>query len=178
MPSSFLKVIVFSVLFSLPAFAVRPAPITDTVLPNIPKLTQSSGYIFAGTVKSVERVTPRNPQSTGVMRVTFQVQRGMLGVTSGKTLAINEWAGLWQNGERYRVGEQVLLFLYPPSKLGLTSPVGGWSGHFSVGQGGKVIGRPVASPGRFSTRTSTASPPITAITIDDIAREVQRALEE
>jgi hypothetical protein len=170
------KIIFFSLFLSLPAFAVRPAPITDPVIPNVPKLTKSSGYIFAGTVKSVQRIVPRNPQSAAVMRITFQVQRGMLGVGSGKTLTVNEWAGLWQTGERYRVGEQVLLFFYPPSKLGLTSPVGGWSGHFSVGQDGKVIGRPVGGVWRSPSRTAPSRP--TPVTIDDIAREVQRALEE
>jgi len=167
-----------ALIFSLPAFAVRPAPITNPITPNVPKLTKSSGYIFAGTVKSVERVAARSQLSTPVMRITFQVQRGMLGVSTGKTLTINEWAGLWQTGERYRVGEQVLLFLYPPSKLGLTSPVGGWSGHFNLGNGGKVIGKPVAVPGRSPTSASTTPRPQAPITIDDIAREVQRAREE
>jgi len=39
---------------------------------------------------------------------------------------------LWTTGERYRVGEHVFLFLYPPSKLGLTSPVAGSMGRFAV----------------------------------------------
>ena len=177
MHSSFLKAFLFALLFSVPVFAVRPPPITEPVLPNVPKLTKSSGYIFAGTVKSVDRITPRNPLSAPVMRITFQVQRGMLGVSSGKTLTINEWAGLWQTGDRYRVGEQVLLFLYPPSKLGLTSPVGGWSGHFNVGQNGKVIGRPVTGLGRSPNRVSESSRQ-PQITIDDIAHEVLRARVE
>jgi hypothetical protein len=176
MQLSFLRIFLCGLLFSLPVFAEHIAPITDPVIPNIPKLTQSSGYIFAGTVKSVERVMPRNQRGTAVMRITFQVQRGMLGITDGQMLTVNEWAGLWQTGERYRAGEQVLLFLYPPSKLGLTSPVGGWSGHFNI-DGGKVIGRPVAGPSRFATPTSDAFPR-TPITIDDVAREVQRAREE
>lgn len=178
MLSPFSRVFLCILLLSLPAFAVRPAPITDPVIPNVPKLTKSSGYIFAGTVKSVERIVPRNPQSAAVMRITFQVQRGMLGVSSGKTLAINEWAGLWQSGERYRIGEQVLLFLYPPSKLGLTSEVGGGMGRFQLDHGGKVIGRPVGGMRRSAIPTSTAPSRPTPITIDDIAREVQRALEE
>ena len=31
---------------------------------------------------------------------------------ASKVLTVNEWAGLWQNGERYHAGEKVLLFLY------------------------------------------------------------------
>jgi len=67
-------------LLSYPAVAEHPTPITDPVIPNVRKLTRSSGYIFSGTVKSVERIVPRNRHSAAVMRITFQVSRGMLGV--------------------------------------------------------------------------------------------------
>jgi len=41
-------------------------------------------------------------------------------------------------GERYQPGEQVVLFLYPASSLGLTSPVGGEMGRFQVDKVGRV----------------------------------------
>jgi hypothetical protein len=63
----------------------------------------------------------------------------MLGVRAGQTLAIREWAALWELGERYRSGEGVLLFLYPPSKLGLTSPAMGPWGRFRIGPDGQVV---------------------------------------
>ena len=44
-----------------------------------------------------------------------------------------------QSGERYRSGEHLLLFFYSPSKLGLTSPVGGSLGRFAVDSAGNVI---------------------------------------
>jgi hypothetical protein len=100
-------------------------------------LTQSSGYIFAGTVKSVERMAPKG-NGVATVQVTFHVDRAMQGVQSGQLLSIREWAGLWELGERYRPGERVLLFLYPPSKLGLTSPVQGRLGRFSIGADGRV----------------------------------------
>lgn len=96
---------------------------------------------------------------------------------AGKTLTINEWAGLWQSGERYRVGEQVLLFLYPPSKLGLTSPVGGGMGRFSVNRGGELVLKPTQGSMRTANPSTGPSPGL-HLTIDDIAREVQRANEE
>lgn len=165
-------------LLSYPVVAEHPTSVTDPVIPNLPKLTHSSGYIFSGTVKSVERIVSSNRNSVAVMRITFQVDRGMLGVSSGKTLSINEWTGLWQSGERYRVGEQVLLFLYPPSKLGLTSPVGGWTGRFSVNRGGEVTPKPAPGSGRTPLPPWTRPSPGIHITIDDVAREVQRASEE
>lgn len=63
----------------------------------------------------------------------------MRGTSPGQLLTIQEWAGLWTGGERYRVGERVLLFLYSPSKLGLTSPVGGAMGRFAVDSQGKIV---------------------------------------
>jgi hypothetical protein len=102
-------------------------------------LTLRSGYVFSGTVKSVERVAPRNKDSVAVMRITFHVDQGLRGTRTGEMLVIREWAGLWQGGDRYRPGERVMLFLYPPSKLGLTSPVGGASGRFPVDPKGQVI---------------------------------------
>src|SRR5258708_29179611 len=54
-------------------------------------------------------------------------------------LTIHEWAGLWSIGERYRLGERVLLFLYPPSKLGLTSPVAGAVGRFAMDSQGHIL---------------------------------------
>lgn len=57
----------------------------------------------------------------------------------GQSLNIREWAGLWAKGERYRTGERVLLFLYPPSRLGLTSPVGGDLGRFEIEPDGILL---------------------------------------
>ncbi len=72
------------------------------------------------------------------MRTTFRVEHAARGARAGQTLEIREWAGLWESGERYRAGEQVLLLLYPRSKLGLTSPVGGALGHLKVNSLGEV----------------------------------------
>jgi len=73
------------------------------------------------------------------MRVTFHVDRGIRGVRTGQMLVIHEWAGRWEFGERYQTGEHVLLFLYPPSKLGLTSTVGGAQGRLNIDAEEQVI---------------------------------------
>jgi hypothetical protein len=121
--------------------AVTPPP-DIRIVPLRYFLSLRSGYIFSGTVKAVERLEPRSGGSVAVMRITFYVDQGLRGTRTGQTLVIREWAGLWQAGEQYRPGERVMLFLYPPSKLGLTSPVGGKSGRFSVGASGRVIVEP------------------------------------
>src|SRR5579872_5971207 len=100
-------------------------------------LTPNAGYIFAGTVKSINRTAPKK-NTVGTVQINFHVDQGMRGVRTGQALTVREWAGLWSSGERYRVGERVLLFLYPPSKLGLTSPVQGALGRFNIGSDGRI----------------------------------------
>ena len=102
------------------------------------QLTSSAGYIFVGRVKSVQ-YAPGKSGHVPTMRIRFAVEQGLRGVRSGTVLTIRQWAGLWEAGERYRKGERVLLFLYPQSKLGLTSPVGGQRGRFSLDRNGQVL---------------------------------------
>jgi hypothetical protein len=130
---------------SRPMTAEQPgrSEISRADLPDEPyvrphPLTQSSGYIFAGTVKSVELAAPAG-NGVATVLISFHVDQAIRGVRTGQTLAIREWAGLWDAGERYRPGERVLLFLYPPSKLGLTSPVRGPMGRFGIDPNGQVI---------------------------------------
>ena len=106
---------------------------------NLRMLTQKSGYIFDGTVMSVERIAAVAPDSAAAVQITFRIEQAIRGVRNGEVLSIREWAGLWSSGDRYRIGEWFLLFLYSPSKLGLTSPVGGPMGRFAVDSGGNVI---------------------------------------
>jgi hypothetical protein len=162
------------ILASLAPLAELPPPFPKTVIPKLHPLATKAGYIFSGTVKSVGRVVPRTAGSLPVMRITFHVDQGFVGVRSGQDLVINEYVGLWQAGESYLPGERVTLFLYPPSKLGLTSPVGGLSGRFNIDPGGRIIiepGPPHRSP------LSRAPKPI-LLSPDDFARALHRALEE
>jgi hypothetical protein len=116
-----------------PPFPIGPG---TTVLSEV---TQAAGTIFSGTVKSVAGGRGTSGQSLGTMAITFHVEHAIRGVTAGQDLTIHEWLGLWTSGQRYRVGERVLLFLFPPSRLGLTSPVGGSIGRFGVDPAGRVI---------------------------------------
>jgi hypothetical protein len=117
----------------LPVLAQNPRS-----APNLRQLTRDSGYIFAGRVTAIQRVTTSATVQVATVRITFQVEQGIRGVRTGEKLVIREWSGLWEQGERYRRGERVLLFLYRPSKLGLTSPVAGNWGRFKVDNMGRV----------------------------------------
>jgi hypothetical protein len=132
---------------------ISPIPLADGVVSRssvgirppipgsfgFPQIAQIAGMIFSGQVTAVGHGSSPGPLST---TVTFQVEQAIRGVSPGQTLTIREWAGLWTSGERYRVGEHVFLFLYPPSKLGLTSPVAGNLGRFAVDSRGMVMFTP------------------------------------
>lgn len=104
--------------------------------PTLRRMIRDSARIFAGTVIAVERF--QTGPGIPTTRVTFRIDEAIRGVRKGQTIRINEWGGLWQAGERYRAGERVLLFLHPESKLGLTSPVAGAVGRWSIQRDGKV----------------------------------------
>jgi hypothetical protein len=188
MLSRFWKFFVTLILAAIPLPVLAEQPVRPQVPGTIPSasthpqrprpVTQSSGYIFAGTVKSVGRTVPKGI-GVATVQINFHVDQAMRGVRTGQTLAIREWAGLWESGERYRLGERVLLFLYPPSKLGLTSPVQGRLGRFGIGSDGRVvvdpgrIGLPAERPGMGSPL-----PGRTRVTPSELVRLLRAAEEE
>jgi hypothetical protein len=103
------------------------------------QLVHAAGIIFAGRVTSVGQADSFSRPDPASTTVTFQVEHAIRGTSQGQNLTIHVWAGLRLNGERYRVGERVLLFLYSPSKLGLTSPVAGAMGRFAINSQGQVV---------------------------------------
>ncbi|HLW85476.1 MAG TPA: hypothetical protein VKR60_09705 [Candidatus Sulfotelmatobacter sp.] len=110
-----------------------PGPITFS------QIARASGMIFVGTVTKVERGPERDGTAIATVAVTFRVERPLRGAISGESLTIQQWLGLWTGGQRYTVGEHVLLFLYPPSRLGLTSSVAGPMGRFKVDLAGRIL---------------------------------------
>lgn len=114
-------------------------PIAPPGTVGLPVVTRAAGAIFSGTVVSIERRPATTAQVVETVAITFHVDNAIRGVTPGENLTISQWIGLWTSGQRYRIGEHVLLFLYPPSKLGLTSCVAGGMGRFSVDARGRVL---------------------------------------
>jgi len=109
-------------------------PLNSTPFENLTTVQRAAGTIFRGTVVSVQALKATRSGEMETVQVTFRIDDAFRGVRNGQSFTIREWSGLWLAGERYRVGEQVVLFLYPPSKLGLTSPVGGRFGRLEVDQ--------------------------------------------
>jgi hypothetical protein len=96
-----------------------PGPIT------FPQMARAAGTIFLGTVTRIESGPERGGAAIATVAVTFHVERGLRGATAGESFTLLQWLGLWTGGQQYRVGESVLLLLYPASKLGLSSAVAG-----------------------------------------------------
>jgi hypothetical protein len=117
----------------------RPLPILPPGKGGFPVIARAAGTIFSGTVTSIARRPASRGQAVETVAITFHVENAIRGATPGEDLTISQWIGLWSGGQRYRVGERVLLFLYPPSKLGLTSCVSGAMGRFTIDPRGRIL---------------------------------------
>lgn len=128
--------------------------------PQWKQLSRRAGMIFAGTVLSpgtpistpistTEIATVGRAQGpTPAVELNFRVDEAIAGVEQGQTLKIREWAGAWSMHRAMRNGQHILIFLYPVSSLGLTSPVGGSLGQLELDASGKNVAfasRPGAS---------------------------------
>jgi hypothetical protein len=131
-----LRVSLLSLFATRQSLSSRPSP---AALSNLRQMARSSGYIFDGTVLSVQSIAPIETGSVATVQITFRIEQAIRGTRVGQVLTIREWAGLWNSGERYRPGERLLLFLYSPSQLGLTIPVGGPLGRFTVDSSGNAV---------------------------------------
>jgi hypothetical protein len=106
------------------------------------QLSRRAGMIFAGTVVSAgrgTRPTDRAAQGTSTVELNFLVDEPIAGVERGETLKIHEWLGAWSMHRPMLPGQRFLIFLYPLSRLGLTSPVGGSNGQVALDSSGKNV---------------------------------------
>jgi len=114
------------------ATRAQNAPVT------LEELVRSAGTILTGRVLDVrEERHPRYPYLI-VTRVTLAVERTFKGGTraSSGRFTFRQIGGLTRfrifDLPGYQVGEELVLFLYPESAYGLTSPVGGMAGKFRL----------------------------------------------
>lgn len=138
-------------------------------------ITRAAGMIFSGTVTGIARLPADRTQAIETVAITFRVERAIRGTKTGQDLIILQWIGAWIAGQRYRVGEKTLVFLYPPSKLGLTSSVSGTIGRFRIDPAGRIW----LSAQQLS---AFSKDPVlggrSRVSFGDFARAVQRANEE
>jgi hypothetical protein len=141
---------------------------------GFPQIAHAAGTIFSGTVTGIARRPATRSQAVETVAITFHVERALRGATPGDDLTISQWIGLWSTGQRYRIGERVLLFLYPPSELGLTSCVAGPMGRFSIDPKGRVL---LSAQHLSAFRTDSVLGGKSRVVFSDFALAVQRASE-
>ncbi|MFZ3264355.1 MAG: hypothetical protein WA172_10170 [Terriglobales bacterium] len=106
-----------------------------------------------------------------VIELTFRVERPIAGVEMGQVLTIHEWTGAWSLQRPMRRGQHILIFLYPPSRLGLTSPVGGWRGQIELDARG--LNLPEPGPAALPARNDRA--PVLSPTASPATSKTARA---
>jgi hypothetical protein len=150
-------------------------PVLSVASPGFPEISGAAGTIFSGTVTRIDHHAATSGKPVATVSITFHVEEAIRGVTPGENLTISQWIGLWSAGQRYRVGERVLLFLYPRSKLGLTSCVGGEIGRFTVDTWGRVL---LSSRHLSAFRADPVLGGRSRVPFRDFALAVRRAGEE
>jgi hypothetical protein len=124
--------------------------------PHWGQIARVSGMIFSGTVLEIESQPVGKGRPLPLMLTTFRVDRPIAGVRAGEVLTVREWAGAWSMQRPMTRGERLLIFFYPPSRLGLTSPVGGRSGQVALDAGGEVVSNRLENSSIGSQRNSAA----------------------
>jgi hypothetical protein len=183
--------------------------IAERVLgPQWRQLSRRAGMIFAGTVLTsptqpvgtgtvTNHSAATNRSSTGTtptLELSFRVDQAIAGVEPGQLLTIHEWAGAWSAQRSMIEGQHFLIFLYRPSRLGLTSPVGGALGQLALDTSGQKIAKdsqnrgvqepgaqvPRAAIGRRKGSTSTSGAPLGTETISvvQLVRAIRSARGE
>jgi hypothetical protein len=144
--------------------------------PELQRLTRQAGLIFTGTVVAVTPIRGRESDQVSSIEVTFQIEQALRGARAGQRFSIREWPGLWVSGERYRVGQRMTLFLYPPSRVGFSSPVGGGAGRFDVDRDGQITLKPIQRP--ILLRDPIRPSPPTRVLLRTFNRAVRQMVEE
>jgi len=143
---------------TLPRFAAAQQSdqvVAESILgPHWKQLSRRAGMIFAGTVLATTPQTAttqptainRSAGATPAIELRFHVDEAIAGVDPGQVLTVHEWTGAWSMHRPMTKGEHILIFLYPPSRLGLTSPVGGSLGQVALDPSGKNVLRDLRKP--------------------------------
>lgn len=125
---------------ALPAAGESDQESAERILgPQWKSLSRRAGMVFAGTVLSAGPQSARTDRTVSAIELSFRVDRPIAGVARGQILTIHEWVGAWSRHRALRSGDHLLLFLYPPSRLGLTSPVGGSLGQIALDASGQNV---------------------------------------
>lgn len=142
--------------FFFPATANSVAQSSDEFVaecalgPQWKQISRRSGMIFTATVlasnapsaaKQIPKLQPAaiDHLAPAQIEIRFHVDEPIAAVQRGQIVTVHEWSVAASRHRPLAKGERILLFLFPPSRSGLTSPVGGSSGLFTLVSTGKTI---------------------------------------
>ncbi len=102
------------------------------VLPmNLEEVTDSADRIFSGTCISIEEIIDDPISHLEVVKYTFSIEDGVKGVGSQDQISFKQWKPTTKSAG-FSINKKYIVFLYPDSTLGLTSPAGFQQGTFLV----------------------------------------------
>lgn len=114
----------------------------DTIPLNLEEITDAAGLIFSGVCTNVESIENDPKSNLPVYQYTFKVIDGIKGTNDKESITFKQWQSTAKEAS-YTIGEKYILFLYPESNLGLTSPVGFLQGQFGVQTKGILFKREI-----------------------------------
>lgn len=103
----------------------------DTIPLNLQELTNEADRIFAGICTSIEEIENDSESGLSVIKYNFQISESIKGLENKQEITFKQWSKTAPD-LAYEVGAKYILFLYPNSELGLTTPVGFLQGQFQV----------------------------------------------
>ena len=109
----------------------------DTVPLNLEEITSASNRIFTGTCTNVEEIEDDPESKLPVFKYTFKINDAIKGLQGKEEITFKQWKPTAKDAG-YEVGNKYILFLYPDSERGLTSPVGFLQGQFEVERKGLI----------------------------------------
>jgi hypothetical protein len=178
-------ILITNLLATTPAFAQSEQSdqfaAAHVLGPNWQQFCRHAGMIFAGTVLASPSQLPRADRGVPYVEISLRVDRAIAGVKPGQILTIHEWTGALSSHPAMRPGERLLLFLYSPSRLGLTSPVGGAQGQIRLDSLGTTVvdAAPVALAAPTSHLNSssamfrTSFRPVTVMELERAVRDAR-----
>ena len=109
----------------------------DTLPLNLEEITSASDRIFTGICTNVEEIEDDPESKLPVFKYTFKIIEAIKGLQGKEEITFKQWKPT-SNGASYETGKKYVLFLYPNSERGLTSPVGFLQGQFEVQKKGFI----------------------------------------
>jgi hypothetical protein len=164
-------VLLFSMYLSISSSTARgqaASTLPQTLEDVLHHMSDLAGVIFTGEVTDIRHKDGQQGAS-GIVEIDFRIEQAARGCVTGQTYTLREWAGLWnQDGERYRVGERLLMMLHTPGSSGISSPVEGMDGAIPV--------RPSPSGAQLLTASNADSQPPLVADLRWVATRIARPL--